>query len=136
MQIAELVGVDLDYLGVLELEELLEGAKVDIIGRIDGLSGTEDTVGDRHTTAKLGRVFDIVDPLQLVSVENLSSLAWKDSQERRRMEHSHNPCDYRQACFWNLQPRVERRNELLPNVFPGVVLHVLVRSHYYPLFLL
>lgn len=49
-------------------------------------------------------------------------------QQRRRVEHSNDFCNDPEALFRHLQPRVERRNKLLPNVLPGVVEHVVVRT--------
>ena len=67
MQIAELVSVDLDRARVAELQELLQGAEVDVIGRVDRLGSAEDAVGHGHAAAELGGVFYVVDPVMQVS---------------------------------------------------------------------
>ena len=62
MEIEEFLGEDLNgEVGVGQGGELLEGEEVDVVGRVDGLGGAEDGVGDWVPAAQEGRVFNIVD---------------------------------------------------------------------------
>lgn len=44
------------------------------------------------------------------------------------MQHTNHLCDDCQAFLWDIQPGIECCNELLPDVFPGLIKHVVVRA--------
>lgn len=45
------------------------------------------------------------------------------------MQHCYDICDDRQTCRRDLQPGVEGVDQLSPNVFSWVLVHVVVRTH-------
>ena len=106
MQVAELVGIDADDLWVIEFEEFLEGLEVDVVCGVDGLGGAEDGVGDGDAPAQEGVVFDVVD------------------EEGGGVEHSNYFCDDLEAGGGDLEPGVEGGDEVLADVFAGLVHHV------------
>jgi hypothetical protein len=61
MQVQQLLGEDLDELGVVHAQQVLQGFEVDVIGRVDGLRGAEDGVRDGDAAAQERGVFDVVD---------------------------------------------------------------------------
>lgn len=63
MEVEELLRVDGDEGGVLERDELLEGAEVDVVGGVYGLRDSEDGVCDGDAAAEDGGVFDVVDTM-------------------------------------------------------------------------
>ena len=62
MQIAELLRVDFGELRVVELQEFLQGAEVDVVGGVEGLRGPVYVVRHRYAPPKDRGVLDIVNP--------------------------------------------------------------------------
>lgn len=61
MQVQQLFGEDLYELGVVHGEEKGEGAKVDVVCRVDSLWGAKDGVSDGDSAAEDRGVFYVVD---------------------------------------------------------------------------
>lgn len=108
VQIHELFGKDGDDLGIVESLQLLEGGKVNVVCRIDGLSDTKNVVGDGEATAQLGRILDIV------------------NEERRLVEHADDASNDFEALWGNLKPGVEGRNQLGAKVLAGMADDIVV----------
>lgn len=62
MQVQEFLNVNINSSGVIQLLHLLKSQKVYVIGRVDGLRGTEDVVSDGNAAAEDGVIFNIIDP--------------------------------------------------------------------------
>ena len=64
MEIAEFLRVYLYSLAIVEFQQILQSAEVDIVGGIEGLGCTEDTVRNGNTPTEEGRIFDVIDSVK------------------------------------------------------------------------
>jgi hypothetical protein len=75
VQVQQLLGEDVDELGVVHAQQVLERFEVDVVGRVDGLGRAEDGVCDGDAAAQDGRVFDVVDAVGVSGNVNLGGWA-------------------------------------------------------------
>lgn len=110
MQVAEFFCINTNDLGIVEFQELVEGLEVDVICGIDGLGGAEDGVGDGDAAAEEGAVLDVVD------------------EEGGRVKHADDAGDNLEGLRGHLEPGVEGRDEVFPDILARVVHHVVEGS--------
>lgn len=81
VEVYELLGKDGDEVRVVEAVQLLQGDKVDVVCRVDGLRDAKDVVRHGEPAAQLRRVLDVVD------------------EQRRLVEHAHDARDDLEALL-------------------------------------
>lgn len=94
VQVDELVGKRGQDALVVELEQLLQRDKVDVVGRVDGLRDAKDVVRHGEPPTQLRRVLHVV------------------HQQRRLVQHPHHPRDDLEAVRRHFEEHVERGDEL------------------------
>lgn len=123
VEIDELLGKDGDGGGHMQIDDLLEGEEVDVVGGVDGLRGAEDGVRDREPAPQIGRVFHVVDSTRLAGGAVIGE---GDLQEGGGVEHANNLADGGECGIVDAEDGVEGMDELGADVLAGEVGQVAV----------